>query len=155
MRVKSIQVSSPKRFSPDSGATSRVGIVLQPNIGKETAMTKYFAAAISAIAFLAACLPAPSYAAEMPVQRRFSSSVGEVVFEHQKHIQERSIECVECHHQINAKKLETPHPDYPGGHFKFPHLWPGQIPPGERQEWMDCYSDWLAFARRLAASLSR
>lgn len=75
-------------------------------------MTRYFAAAISAIALLAADLPAPSYAAEMPVQKRFSSSVGEVVFEHQKHIQERSIECVECHHQINAKKLETPHPDY-------------------------------------------
>ena len=30
-----------------------------------------------------------------------------------------------------------------------------KLPQGERQEWMDCYSDWLAFARRLAASLSR
>jgi Domain of unknown function (DUF4145) len=29
----------------------------------------------------------------------------------------------------------------PDGHFKFPHLWPGQIPPGRRQERMDCYAD--------------
>ena len=75
-------------------------------------MNKYFAAAICAIALLAACFPAISHAAEMPVERRFPSSVGEVVFQHQKHVQDRSIDCVECHHQINAKKLKTPHPDY-------------------------------------------
>ena len=30
-----------------------------------------------------------------------------------------------------------------------------KFPQGERQEWTDCYSEWLAFARRLAASLRR
>ena len=48
----------------------------------------------------------------MPAEIRFASSVGEVAFQHAKHIQERSLECVQCHHQINAKKLKTPHPDY-------------------------------------------
>ncbi len=75
-------------------------------------MIKYFAAAICAIFLLGVHLPARSGAAEMPVEKNFPSSVGDVVFNHQKHVQERSIECVECHHQVNAKKLETPHPDY-------------------------------------------
>ena len=43
----------------------------------------------------------------------------------------------------------------PGGHFKFLHLWPGQIPPWRRQERVDCYSEWVSLARRLAASLRR
>ena len=30
-----------------------------------------------------------------------------------------------------------------------------KIPQGARQDWLDCYSEWLAFARRLAASLRR
>ena len=30
-----------------------------------------------------------------------------------------------------------------------------KIPQGERQERTDCYAEWLAFARRLAASLRR
>ena len=30
-----------------------------------------------------------------------------------------------------------------------------KIPQGERQDWLDCYSEGLPFARRLAASLSR
>ena len=28
------------------------------------------------------------------------------------HFKDRGIACVQCHHQINAKKLNTPHPDY-------------------------------------------
>jgi len=28
------------------------------------------------------------------------------------HIKDLGVKCVECHHQINAKKLTTPHPDY-------------------------------------------
>lgn len=49
---------------------------------------------------------------EIPVVVRIPSAVGEVVFLHQKHIADRGMQCVDCHHQINAKKLETPHPDY-------------------------------------------
>lgn len=48
----------------------------------------------------------------MPAEITFASSVGEVVFLHRKHIEERSIPCASCHHQINAKKLDTPHPHY-------------------------------------------
>ncbi len=48
----------------------------------------------------------------MPSEITIASSVGEVVFRHEAHIQERSIECARCHHQINARKLQTPHPDY-------------------------------------------
>jgi uncharacterized CHY-type Zn-finger protein len=48
----------------------------------------------------------------IPAQIRFASSVGEVVFQHEMHFKDRGIACVQCHHQINAKKLSTPHPDY-------------------------------------------
>jgi len=48
----------------------------------------------------------------IPSQVRFASSVGEVVFQHEMHFKDRGIACVQCHHQINAKKLNTPHPDY-------------------------------------------
>ncbi len=53
-----------------------------------------------------------SGAGEAPSQIKIPSSVGEVVFNHQKHIADLGIKCVECHHQINAKKLSTPHPEY-------------------------------------------
>jgi Zn finger protein HypA/HybF involved in hydrogenase expression len=75
-------------------------------------MTKYFAAAVSAIFFLAANPTARSDTVPMPSEKNFPSSVGEVVFHHQMHIKDLSIKCVECHHQIDAKKLATPHPDY-------------------------------------------
>lgn len=50
--------------------------------------------------------------AGMPSQIVIPSSVGEVTFLHQAHTEDRAIGCVECHHQINAKALKTPHPDY-------------------------------------------
>ena len=40
--------------------------------------------------------------------------MGEITFRHQIHIKDLSIKCVDCHHQINAKRLNTPHPDYFG-----------------------------------------
>ena len=43
----------------------------------------------------------------------------------------------------------------PGGHFKFLHLWPGQIPPVEDDRTGEFYSLAEPFARREAASLSR
>lgn len=51
-------------------------------------------------------------AAQGPTHIVIPSSVGEVTFQHQAHSEDRAIGCVECHHQINAKKLTTPHPDY-------------------------------------------
>ena len=75
-------------------------------------MTKYFFAAISAIILLAAHLPARSDTMEVPAERHFPSSVGAVTFKHQMHIKDLGIKCVDCHHQIFAKTLKTPHPDY-------------------------------------------
>lgn len=49
---------------------------------------------------------------DIPSDIDIPSSVGEVMFPHQMHIEDLEIECVECHHQINATKLNTPHPDY-------------------------------------------
>jgi len=40
------------------------------------------------------------------------SSVGDVVFPHDFHVTGVKMECVECHHQIHAVELDTPHPDY-------------------------------------------
>ncbi len=49
---------------------------------------------------------------EPPVEIRIASSVGEVVFHHQAHVADFGVDCAECHHQINAKALTTPHPNY-------------------------------------------
>ena len=49
---------------------------------------------------------------EMPDEITFKSTVGDVLFPHNLHIEDQEMECVECHHQIHAKKLDTPHPDY-------------------------------------------
>jgi len=73
-------------------------------------MIRYFLAAGSVILLVAAS--SPSYSAEIPAQMNIPSSVGEVIFRHETHFKERAIPCVECHHQINAKTLNTPHPDY-------------------------------------------
>jgi len=40
------------------------------------------------------------------------SSVGNVIFPHDFHVTGVKMECVECHHQIHAVELDTPHPDY-------------------------------------------
>jgi Zn finger protein HypA/HybF involved in hydrogenase expression len=78
----------------------------------EIAMIRHLVAALSAIVLLAANLPVRSESLAIPAEKSFPSSVGEVVFHHQMHIKDLSIKCVECHHQIDAKKLNTPHPDY-------------------------------------------
>lgn len=75
-------------------------------------MIRHFAAALSAILLLAANSPASSDTLAMPAERIFPSAVGEVIFHHQMHVRDLAIKCVECHHQIDAKKLATPHPDY-------------------------------------------
>lgn len=75
-------------------------------------MTKYFLAALAATLVLAANLPANAGTVVIPVERKFPSSAGEVIFHHEMHIKDLGIKCVECHHAINAKQLNTPHPDY-------------------------------------------
>ncbi len=42
----------------------------------------------------------------------FPSKVGDVAFPHQMHVEEFELECSDCHHNINAKALDTPHEDY-------------------------------------------
>lgn len=71
-------------------------------------MIRYFAAVISAILLVAVNLPAEGYAVEIPAEKRFPSSAGEVVFHHQMHLKDLGIKCLECHHSIDAKPLSTP-----------------------------------------------
>jgi hypothetical protein len=47
-----------------------------------------------------------------PQEVLYESSVGYVIFPHDLHVTSVDLECVECHHQIHAVKLNTPHPDY-------------------------------------------
>lgn len=102
-------------------------------------MIRHLLAAGSVIFFVAACLPASendvkasavttslesashaivktsfteSDGVKIPSEINIPSSVGDVVFHHQMHIKDLTIKCAECHHQIDAKKLATPHPDY-------------------------------------------
>jgi Zn finger protein HypA/HybF involved in hydrogenase expression len=75
-------------------------------------MIKYLFAAASVIFFVAAGSPSEADTMEIPSEKSFPSSVGEVIFHHQMHIRDLGIKCVECHHQIDAKTLTTPHPDY-------------------------------------------
>jgi hypothetical protein len=42
---------------------------------------------------------------------RFPSYLGEVRFEHKKHIDEFGLACTDCHHETNAGKLEFTHKD--------------------------------------------
>jgi len=60
-----------------------------------------------------AAVPArPDSALDMPGDITYMSSVGDVLFPHKLHVTELEVECVECHHQIHAMELDTPHPDY-------------------------------------------
>jgi len=72
------------------------------------------AAPSQAAATTAAAKAAGSGAAApaIPSEIIIPSSVGEIRFPHQMHIRDLSVKCGDCHHQINAKPLSTPHPDY-------------------------------------------
>jgi len=75
-------------------------------------MSKHFIGAMTVFLLSAVGLPGSAGAAEMPAERIYPSSAGEVTFRHEMHVKDLSINCVECHHTIHAKKLSTPHPDY-------------------------------------------
>lgn len=49
---------------------------------------------------------------DIPEEILFPSKVGEVQFPHRMHVEDFEIKCVDCHHQINAEVLITPHKDY-------------------------------------------
>lgn len=49
---------------------------------------------------------------ESPESRSGSTSVGEVDFDHEMHFSDLEIPCEECHHETNARALDTPHPQY-------------------------------------------
>ena len=46
---------------------------------------------------------------KIPDEINIESSVGNVLFPHKVHMR---FGCKACHHQIHAKELDTPHPDY-------------------------------------------
>jgi hypothetical protein len=54
----------------------------------------------------------PAAASALPDEITMESSVGYVVLPHDVHIKGVKLKCVECHHQIRAGGLDTPHPDY-------------------------------------------
>lgn len=49
---------------------------------------------------------------DYPDQVTFISSVGDVFFDHNLHVRDLETECTECHHQIHASVLDTPHESY-------------------------------------------
>ena len=49
---------------------------------------------------------------EPPEECVFPSELGEVVFPHRMHAEDFEIECVSCHHEVNARKLNSPHEEY-------------------------------------------
>ena len=61
---------------------------------------------------LAAVPARPDSVLDMPGEITYTSSVGDVLFPHNLHVTELEVQCVECHHQIHAMELDTPHPDY-------------------------------------------
>jgi hypothetical protein len=75
-------------------------------------MIRHLIAAALALLVLAAGAAARAGTMPIPPDMTLPSAVGEVLFRHEAHVKERGIACVACHHQIDAKKLKTPHPDY-------------------------------------------
>ncbi len=75
-------------------------------------MIKHVLAVLGALVLFAAWPLVNANAADMPAERVFPSSAGEVIFHHEMHVKDLAIKCADCHHAIYAKKLSTPHPDY-------------------------------------------
>lgn len=63
-----------------------------------------------ALAALAAAEAPP--AGEAPETITWPTSVGEVVFDHRMHSEDFAADCVTCHHETHAARLEMPHPEY-------------------------------------------
>ncbi len=50
--------------------------------------------------------------ASMPFEGRSASTMGEIIFDHEEHVEEMELECDECHHETNAAPLDFPHEEY-------------------------------------------
>jgi hypothetical protein len=76
-----------------------------------------------------------------PPAQRPASIMGELIFDHDMHVDEQELECDECHHETNARPLDYPHADY------FHDLWidcgtchrPAGSPDLEPQSCYDCH----------------
>lgn len=55
---------------------------------------------------------APVAVSDLPENITIQSSFGNVVLPHDIHVKKVKLKCNVCHHQIKAKELDTPHPDY-------------------------------------------
>ena len=66
----------------------------------------------AALALLLVAGTAAAATPQAPETVRWKSSVGDVVFPHQRHAEEFGVECVSCHHETVAADLAVPHPDY-------------------------------------------
>ena len=47
-----------------------------------------------------------------PPEITLPSSAGEIYFPHQQHSEDFEVECITCHHEINASNFKLPHEDY-------------------------------------------
>jgi len=54
----------------------------------------------------------PAAAADVPEKITMESALGNVLLPHEVHVKKVKLKCDVCHHQIRAKELDTPHPDY-------------------------------------------
>lgn len=71
------------------------------------------AASISLLcsALTAADGEAPSVVSVPPILAS-PSCIGEVIFPHEMHFEDIGIPCEDCHHEVNATKLDMPHSNY-------------------------------------------
>lgn len=47
-----------------------------------------------------------------PLEQRLSSIMGDLIFDHEMHVEEMELECDECHHETTAVPLGVPHEHY-------------------------------------------
>ncbi len=74
-----------------------------------------------------------------PELMRFPSHRGEVSFPHLEHIEEFEILCDECHHEVKARALDTPHPKYFENQSVRCSICHGGAPPAEAKSCEGCH----------------
>ena len=77
-------------------------------------MRKRLIAAMTVFLLAVAVPPGGAGAAEMPAERIYPSSAGEVTFRHEMHVKDLAIKCDECHHAVNARPIGAPRPERSG-----------------------------------------
>jgi len=56
--------------------------------------------------------PPAATATASPIAPEAWTPIAKANFPHEKHVEEQKIECVQCHHETNAKALTMPHQKY-------------------------------------------